>query len=131
MQPSSVKPQHQNEVKQTIDSIVPNVHDTLLSLVSKLDELNASFELLRRQVARMEAKTQLASTKMLNSSNCQSQGNQIDDICFDFDAVCANEGLPICTSEGLVEFEKKLKENSSYRQKIVRKIIIYNIQNCN
>lgn len=113
-------------VKQTMDSTKPDVYDTLSLLMSKMDELNASVGLLRRQVARVEAKSQFASRAESTGISCTSYGDKTDDIFFDFDAVCKREGFPIQTIGGVDNFERKLKD-PSYTQKIVSYIYIVRI----
>lgn len=83
--------------------------------MSKMETLNESVGLLRRQLARVEAKSQFKSQF---TDHGRYSCDKTDDIYVDFDAVCKSEGFPISTCDGVEDFNKKLK-NPSYRQKIV------------
>lgn len=89
--------------------------DLLVKLATKVDELNATLDHLRRQVARMEAKTQV-SGRFTPVNNHGNDAGLRD--FYDHTAACKAECLPLRTCEDVVNFERKLKD-PTYRTKIV------------
>lgn len=110
--PLKVTPAQHKVVPHDVDNNQKKIHDALSFLMAKMEELNDSVGLLRRQVARVEAKSQF------KSGSTDHRCDKTDDIYMDFDAVCKSEGFPISTCDEVADFNEKLK-NSSYRQKIV------------
>lgn len=92
----------------------------LLSILAKMEKLSESFELLRRQVARVEAKSTFhhnPSSGGQHMENAHAPSIGID-AYLDYNASLATEGLPISTCEGVDALENKL-QNQSYRQGLV------------
>lgn len=84
-------------------------------LLERFDQLKDSFELLRRQVARIEAKSSN------NVGVTQATHSVGIDAYLDLNASLATEGLPIRNCEGVGVLENKLK-NSSYKQRLVSNV---------
>lgn len=80
----------------------------------KFDNLHAEVFFMRKQLARMEAKTKL------NQTGQDSQGSHGLDTFLDFEQSLAKEGLPIKSIEDVNAFEQKLND-PAYRQKMVIK----------
>lgn len=95
------------------------------SLVAKIDDLSDEVRSLRKQLARVEAKSavnQRQSTVHPNDSGMLSN-HLNDDVYLDFELTLNKEGLPIKTLDGVIALENKLTESSfeamSYRQRLV------------
>lgn len=85
----------------------------LASVNEKLGDMNGEILALRRQVARLEAKSTI---------NQKSNAEFDDNLFLEFDSALAAEGLPIKTVQGVNELEKRLKATAfsvqSFRQKL-------------
>lgn len=119
--------QHSGEIQleSTIESVnrqgtseSTDIRYLLMTLNGKFDDLNGQIGGLKRQVARLEAKS-----TMCRNPNEAFALHQNDDTFVDFDSALAAEGLPAKTIEFVYAFEKRLQitafNTSSYRQKLV------------
>lgn len=85
----------------------------------KFDNLHAEVFFMRKQLARMEAKSKL---NRMGQDSHGFQGN--DETFLDFEKSLAKEGLPNRCIEDVDAFELKLNDQA-YRQKMVYKIYLY------
>lgn len=119
----------QNSVEFQLESTIETVNrqDTsestdirhlLTTLNGKFDDLNGQIIGLKRQVARLEAKS-----TMCRNPNEAISIHENDDTFVDFDSALAAEGLPAKSLELVFALENRLKNTafntSSYRQKLV------------
>lgn len=103
----------------TVDEVQTASNMPILStILARMDKLSESFELLRRQVARVEAKSTYRPSPG-HMQNSHAPGAVIDNY-MDFNATLASEGIPVSTSKGVDDLENKLKD-SLYHEKLVRK----------
>lgn len=93
----------------------PLDQDKLIALMMKIEELTGVVNSLRRQIARIEAKSMINPKSTVPSTHAS-----IDHSVFlDFEPSLAAEGFPILTCNGVETLDLKLKD-TSYRQKLVR-----------
>lgn len=96
-----------------------DIRSMLISLIAKYDDMNGEILALRRQVARIEAK----STSIQNLNNAHSSFKLNESVFLDFESTLVAEGLPIKSIEGVSALEQRLKETAystmPYRQKLV------------
>lgn len=90
----------------------------LISLSEKINEMNGEMFSLRRQVARIEAKS-----TVYHKPNETHPASEMDNVFLDFEGSLAAEGLPIKSIDGVNALENRLADTaysaSSYRQKLV------------
>lgn len=96
-----------------------SVLDVVLELREQMHEMMSNFTLMRKQICRLELKS-------LAASNGRSAfQNEIEpELLLDLDEALAKEGLPIKTSVELNDFERKLRQDTKYRTKLVSITII-------
>lgn len=100
-----------------------DIRSMLASINTKFDDMNGEISALRRQVARIEAKSSIHCKQ-----NIAHPANELDESVFlDFESTLAAEGLPIKSVDGVNALENRLKETAfsamPYRQKLVRRSI--------
>lgn len=105
-----------------------DLHNFIRSLNGKIDDLSSEILALRKQIARMEAKSMYQWNR--NSACAQNSGAPLgNDIFLDFESSLSAEGLPIKSFDGVIALEAKLKETSrnemSYRKTLVRGFFLY------
>lgn len=101
------------------------VMDSILEMQSQIAELTNTMNLLRKQMSRIEMK----SFSQASMTPCGIES----DVFMDLDASLAEYNLPLKTCVEINELELKLKNDSQYRNKLVRnKKLIVEIQciNC-
>lgn len=94
----------------------------IMDMRDSIKELLCTVNSLRKQVARIEMKSS-------GVPSTDSSGFQItipSELFFDFDNTLAGEGFPISTCVELNDFERKLKNDTKYREKIVS-IYLFNV----
>lgn len=103
---------------------ISNESDMYLSLTDKMDKMFTELQSLRRQVARIEAKSIVGQ-----SGERRITGNLDEDVFLNFESKLAEEGFPIQNVNGVVPLETKLRQSSfgsmPYRNKLVRIITVY------
>lgn len=118
-----VKEEPPNEVPSNSDATTNTILNLVLGLRDGMGALMSNFNSLRKQVTRLEIKTS-------GSSATDHSVNQLciqPDILMDFDGTLAKEGFPIPTCVQLNDFEKKLRQDVEYREKMVRFLIEFRI----
>lgn len=110
-----------DQSKKTIENSTSestDIRTMLITLNGKIDDMNGEIFSLRRQIARVEAKTTIHQ-----KPNETHRTSEMDDAFLDFEATLAAEGLPIRSINGVNALENRLKDTaysaSSYRQKLV------------
>lgn len=86
----------------------------LLSLVAKVEQLTDEVHSMRRQMARMEAKSTLNSTE----NGASRIMDREESVFLNYDASLLAEGLPVRNVDDVERLETKLKQQP-YRQKLV------------
>lgn len=85
----------------------------LMSLMNRMEEMTGVLQSLRRQMARMEAKSMHPNAvDVIEKEPCAF---------LDFDSTLAAEGFPIHDSDGIEKFELKLKD-LAFRKKMAIQI---------
>lgn len=93
--------------------------ESIRILQGQFTDLTSSITLLRKQVSRIEMKTM--ATPLNGVTSRVSGGSTIDpDFLDDFDDSMAKEGFPFNTCVEINDFENKLRNDSQYRNKMVR-----------
>lgn len=92
--------------------------DLLLSLLARMEKMDETLQLLRRQVARMEAKSMIHHSSGGPPAHASSMKTGDENIFLDYQSTLQTEGLPIRDTEGVDVLENKLKD-PSYRQRLV------------
>lgn len=106
--------------KNSTKSIESDIERGMLaSLITKVDDINGEILGLRRQIARLEAK----SANVQRPNKAQSTFELDESVFLDFESTLAAEGLPIKSVRDVIAFEKRLQETAysatPYRQKLV------------
>lgn len=105
--------------KNSTKSSESDIERMLASLITKVDDMNGEILGLRRQIARLEAK----SANVQRPNKAQSAFELDESVFLDFESTLAAEGLPIKSVRDVIAFEKRLQETAysatPYRQKLV------------
>lgn len=109
----------QNSIS-SVQQIEPlDIRSMIVSLMAKCDYMNGEVLALRRQVARIEAK----STAIRHLNNPHTTFELNENAFLDFESTLMAEGLPIKSIQNVCALEQRLKETAfssmPYRQKLV------------
>lgn len=103
---------HQTESLNDVDITTINQTSALLEMnrmiIGQVSELVKEVISMRNQLARMEAKG-------IFGQECREKIETF----IDFDSEMAMEGLPLKTTDTVIDFEEKLKMSTEYRKKLV------------
>lgn len=105
----------QNERFDATSEHNDKILETVLNMQSQVTDLTGIVTLLRKQLSRIEMKTMPLSHNVTLSSRVSGDLESLDD----FEGSLAREGFPLKTCVEIIEFEKKLANDSEYRSKLV------------
>lgn len=94
------------ERRSTSTDCCQQSYKSILAIESQIVELTKVVNLMRKQMSRIELKSMVSP--------------QDEDVLSDFESSLANENLPLKTCIEVNDFEAKLRNNSEYRNKMVK-----------
>lgn len=111
--------EHSTPVYNRLGSASPNSAEHLImEMYSELKELTKNVSIMRKQMARIEAKS-IGFGMDGKSRPSNSEFNDVADVFFYLESALATEGLPLRTCTSLEDFEVKLRVCPEYRLKLV------------
>lgn len=92
----------------------------MIKVLAHLKDIQHDVFALRKQVARIEAKSIGLTQQLSKSSNGSCEWDDGEEIVMDFEASLAREGLPLKTLTAVDNLEEKLSQNPDYKTKLVK-----------